>query len=87
VEQYRKQGSLVSSNTSSIPIHFLAEGRSDDFKVVFVERISLIPLAILRLLEVIPTANTQKVVVNFFMDFGQVTFGKQTVFVKTLPPL
>ena len=42
VEQYRKEGSLVSSNTSSIPIHLLAEGRSDDFKACFCGTISLI---------------------------------------------
>ncbi len=42
VEQFRKKGSLVTSNTSGIPIHLLNEGRSDDLKNIFAERISLI---------------------------------------------
>jgi len=85
VEQYRKQGSLVSSNTSSIPIHLLAEGRSENFKSCFCGTHFFNPARYLRLLEIIPTANTQKEVVNFFMDFGQVTLGKQTVLCKDTP--
>ena len=85
VEQYRKQGSLVSSNTSSIPIHLLAEGRSEDFKSCFCGTHFFNPARYLRLLEIIPTADTQKEVVNFFMDFGQITLGKQTVRCKDTP--
>ena len=42
IEQFRKPGTLVSSNTSGIPINMLVEGRSDDFKNILQERTSLI---------------------------------------------
>ncbi len=41
VEQFRKPGTLITSNTSGIPIHMMSEGRSDDFKKIFAERIFL----------------------------------------------
>ena len=85
VEQYRKEGSLVSSNTSSIPIHLLAEGRSDDFKPCFCGTHFFNPARYLRLLEVIPIKETQQVVVDFFMEFGKRTLGKQTVLCKDTP--
>lgn len=85
VEQYRKKGSLVSSNTSSIPIHLLAEGRSDDFKACFCGTHFFNPARYLRLLEVIPIKETQQVVVDFFMEFGKRTLGKQTVLCKDTP--
>ena len=85
VDQYRKKGSLVSSNTSSIPINLLAEGCSEDFKSCFCGTHFFNPARYLRLLEVIPIAETQKEVVNFFMEFGKVTLGKQTVLCKDTP--
>jgi 3-hydroxyacyl-CoA dehydrogenase len=85
VDQYRKKGSLVSSNTSSIPIHLLAEGRSDDFKSCFSGTHFFNPARYLRLLEVIPIAETKTEVVDFFMEFGKVTLGKQTVLCKDTP--
>jgi 3-hydroxyacyl-CoA dehydrogenase len=85
VDQYRKKGSLVSSNTSSIPIHLLAEGRSDDFKRCFSGTHFFNPARYLRLLEVIPIAETKTEVVDFFMEFGKVTLGKQTVLCKDTP--
>jgi len=85
VEQYRKEGSLVSSNTSSIPIHLLAEGRSDDFKACFCGTHFFNPARYLRLLEVIPIKETHQVVVDFFMEFGKRTLGKQTVLCKDTP--
>src|SRR5210317_86960 len=85
VEQYRKQSSLVSSNTSSIPIHLLAEGRSENFKSCFCGTHFFNPARYLRLLEIIPIAETQKEVVDFFMEFGKVTLGKQTVLCKDTP--
>ena len=78
VDQFRKKGSLVSSNTSSIPIHLLAEGRSDDFKICFSGTHFFNPARYLRLLEVIPISETKKEVVDFIMEFGKVTLGKQT---------
>jgi 3-hydroxyacyl-CoA dehydrogenase len=37
VEKYRKPGTLITSNTSGIPIHFMSEGRSEDFRNISVE--------------------------------------------------
>ncbi len=82
VDQYRKPGSLVSSNTSSIPIRLLADGRSDDFKSHFCGTHFFNPPRYLRLLEIIPTADTSQDVIDFFMSFGDLNIGKQTVLCK-----
>src|ERR1700738_161623 len=55
VEKYRKPGTLISSNTSGIPIHLMTEGRSDDFKRHFCGTHFFNPPRYLRLLEIIPT--------------------------------
>ena len=85
VEKYRKPGSLVSSNTSSIPIAFLAEGRSDDFKKHFCGTHFFNPPRYLRLLEIIPTEESSQKMIDFFMHFGDINLGKQTVLCKDTP--
>jgi 3-hydroxyacyl-CoA dehydrogenase len=85
VDQFRKKGSLVNSNTSSIPIKLLAEGRSEAFKSHFCGTHFFNPARYLRLLEVIPTADTAPEITDFFMEFGTVTLGKQTVLCKDTP--
>lgn len=85
VEQFRKPGTLVTSNTSGIPIHLIAEGRSDDFKAHFCGTHFFNPPRYLRLLEVIPTMHTAAEVVNFLMDYGDRFLGKTTVQAKDTP--
>jgi 3-hydroxyacyl-CoA dehydrogenase len=85
VEKYRKPGTLVSSNTSGIPIHLMAEGRSDDFQKHFCGTHFFNPPRYLRLLEVIPTPETDPEVINFFMHYGDVFLGKTTVLCKDTP--
>ena len=85
VDKYRKKGSLVSSNTSSIPINLLAKDRSDDFKKSFCGTHFFNPARYLRLLEIIPTNDTLQGVTDFFMEFGKVILGKQTVLCKDTP--
>ncbi len=85
VDQFRKKGSLVSSNTSSIPIQLLAEDRSEDFKKHFCGTHFFNPARYLRLLEVIPTSETAAELTEFFMEFGKITLGKQTVLCKDTP--
>ncbi|MBP7478657.1 MAG: 3-hydroxyacyl-CoA dehydrogenase family protein, partial [Chitinophagales bacterium] len=85
VEQYRKKGSLISSNTSGIPIHFLIEGRSDDFRKNFCGTHFFNPPRYLKLLELIPTAETDPEVIQFFQEFGKNYLGKQTVVCKDTP--
>ncbi len=70
VDKFRKAGTLITSNTSGIPIHLMAEGRSDDFKAHFCGTHFFNPPRYLRLLEVIPTQHTQKDVVDFLMNYG-----------------
>ena len=85
VDKHRKEGTLISSNTSGIPIHMMAEGRSDDFKKHFCGTHFFNPPRYLRLLEIIPTADTSENVVDFFMTFGRNALGKQTVLCKDTP--
>jgi 3-hydroxyacyl-CoA dehydrogenase len=85
VEKYRKPGTLVSSNTSGIPIHLMAEGRSEDFQSHFCGTHFFNPPRYLRLLEVIPTPKTDPSVIDFFMHYGDVFLGKTTVLCKNTP--
>ena len=85
VEKFRKPGTLVSSNTSGIPIHLMAEGRSDDFKKQFCGTHFFNPPRYLRLLEIIPTEFTDKEVVDFLMHYGDLFLGKTTVLCKDTP--
>jgi 3-hydroxyacyl-CoA dehydrogenase len=85
VEKYRKPGTLVSSNTSGIPIHLMAAGRSDDFQKHFCGTHFFNPPRYLRLLEIIPTPKTDPSVVDFFMHYGDVYLGKTTVLCKDTP--
>ena len=85
VEKLRKPGSLVTSNTSSIPIKMLVEGRSDDFKKHFCGTHFFNPPRYMRLLEVIPHEGSDPAVIDFFMDYGDTYLGKQTVLCKDTP--
>jgi len=85
VDAIRKKGSLVSSNTSGIPIHLMAEGRSEDFRQHFCGTHFFNPVRYMRLLEVIPTTDTLPEVTDFFMHYGDVFLGKQTVLCKDTP--
>lgn len=85
IEAHRKAGSLVTSNTSSIPIKMLVEGRSEDFQSHFCGTHFFNPPRYMRLLEVIPHSGTNPDVIDFFMDFGDKSLGKQTVLCKDTP--
>ncbi|MEO6404381.1 MAG: 3-hydroxyacyl-CoA dehydrogenase/enoyl-CoA hydratase family protein [Ferruginibacter sp.] len=85
VEKYRKPGTLITSNTSGIPIHLMVEGRSDDFKKYFCGTHFFNPPRYLRLLEIIPTPFTDPEVVDFLMHYGDLFLGKTTVLAKDTP--
>lgn len=85
VEKYRKPGTLITSNTSGIPIHLMTEGRSDDFKKHFCGTHFFNPPRYLRLLEIIPTPFTDPSVVDFLMNYGDLYLGKATVLCKDTP--
>jgi len=85
VEKFRQPGTLITSNTSGIPIHMMAEGRSDDFRKHFCGTHFFNPPRYLRLLEIIPTPETDPEVVNFLMHYGDLYLGKTTVLCKDTP--
>jgi 3-hydroxyacyl-CoA dehydrogenase len=85
VDQIRKPGTLITSNTSGIPIHLLSEGRSEDFKKHFCGTHFFNPPRYLRLLEVIPTPDTDPVVMDFLMHYCDLFLGKTTVLAKDTP--
>jgi len=85
VEKFRKPGTLITSNTSGIPIHMMTEGRSDDFKKHFCGTHFFNPPRYLRLLEIIPTKYTDPEIVDFLMNYGDLYLGKTTVLCKDTP--
>lgn len=85
VEQYRKPGTLITSNTSGIPIHMMLDGRSEDFKAHFCGSHFFNPPRYLQLLEIIPSPHTKQEVIDFLMDYGQRFLGKKTVLCKDTP--
>jgi 3-hydroxyacyl-CoA dehydrogenase len=85
VEKFRKPGTLITSNTSGIPIHLMAEGRSEDFQKHFCGTHFFNPPRYLKLLEIIPTPKTDPEVVKFLMNYGDLYLGKTTVLCKDTP--
>ncbi len=85
VEMHRKKGTLITSNTSGIPINMMLEGRSEDFQEHFFGTHFFNPPRYLKLLEIIPTPKTKKEDIEFMMEFGATILGKTTVFCKDTP--
>jgi 3-hydroxyacyl-CoA dehydrogenase len=85
VEKHRKPGTLITSNTSGIPIHLMSEGRSGDFEEHFCGTHFFNPPRYLRLLEIIPTTKTNPDVIAFLVHYGDLFLGKTTVLCKDTP--
>ena len=85
VEKFRTPGTLITTNTSGIPIHMLIEGRSDDFKAHFCGTHFFNPPRYLKLLEIIPSPATNPEVIDFLMSYGSKFLGKTTVYCKDTP--
>jgi len=85
VEKYRRPGTLITSNTSGIPIHLMTEGRSEDFKRHFCGTHFFNPPRYLRLLEIIPTPATDPAITDFLLHYGDLYLGKTTVLCKDTP--
>jgi len=81
----RKPTGIVSTNTSGIPVRQIAEGRSREFKRHFLGTHFFNPPRYLKLLEIIPTADTSKEVVEFISWFGEHRLGKGIVLCKDTP--
>ncbi|WP_257349518.1 3-hydroxyacyl-CoA dehydrogenase/enoyl-CoA hydratase family protein [Pseudalkalibacillus decolorationis] len=85
VDHYRKEGTIISSNTSGISINAMAEGRSEDFKAHFLGTHFFNPPRYLKLLEIIPTQHTKPEVLQFMNVFGEGVLGKGVVEAKDTP--
>ncbi|WP_071393644.1 3-hydroxyacyl-CoA dehydrogenase/enoyl-CoA hydratase family protein [Bacillus tuaregi] len=85
VDQYRRPGSIISSNTSGISVEAMAEGRSEDFRKHFLGTHFFNPPRYLKLLEVIPTQDTDPQVVSFMKQLGEEVLGKGVVMAKDTP--
>ena len=85
VDAARRPGSIVSSNTSGIPIAAIAEGRSDDFRRHWLGTHFFNPPRYLHLLEVIPTPETEHTVLETVIAFADRSLGKGVVVAKDSP--
>ncbi|MEJ1223643.1 3-hydroxyacyl-CoA dehydrogenase/enoyl-CoA hydratase family protein [Sediminicola sp. 1XM1-17] len=85
LEKYRKPGTLITSNTSGIPIKFMSEGRSDDFQQHFCGTHFFNPARYLKLFEIIPGPKTSPEVLEFLNGYGEKFLGKTSVVAKDTP--
>jgi 3-hydroxyacyl-CoA dehydrogenase len=85
IEKFRKEGTLISSNTSGIPIESMIDGRSDDFQKHFCGTHFFNPPRYLKLLEIIPSTKTDPDVTDFLMSYGDKFLGKDMVLCKDTP--
>ncbi len=85
VERVRRPGSIVTSNTSGLPIASIAAETSADFRAHFLGTHFFNPPRYMKLLEVIPTAETKPEVVEFMTDFAERRLGKGVVVCKDTP--
>ena len=85
VEKFRKPGTLITSNTSGIPIKFMSEGRSEDFQKHFCGTHFFNPARYLKLFEIIPGPQTSTEVLDFLTIYGEKFLGKTSVVAKDTP--
>lgn len=85
IDKYRKPGTLVTSNTSGIPIHFMNEGRSEDFQKHFCGTHFFNPARYLKLFEIIPGPKTDTEVIDFLFNYSSKFLGKTAVIAKDTP--
>ncbi|RNL91400.1 3-hydroxyacyl-CoA dehydrogenase/enoyl-CoA hydratase family protein [Sinomicrobium pectinilyticum] len=85
IERHRTPGTLVTSNTSGIPIHFMSEGRSEDFQKHFCGTHFFNPARYLKLFEIIPGPKTSGEVLDFLNIYGDKFLGKTSVVAKDTP--
>jgi 3-hydroxyacyl-CoA dehydrogenase len=85
VEDTAKEGAVISTNTSGIPLHSISEGRSEEFKRRFVGTHFFNPPRYLKLMEIIPTENTDPEIVDAVRRFGERVLGKGVVIAKDTP--
>lgn len=85
IEKYRTNGTLITSNTSGIPIKQMNEGRSEDFRKNFAVTHFFNPPRYLKLFEIIPGPDCRPETIDFLNDFGERFLGKDSVLAKDTP--
>ena len=85
LEKHRTPGTLITSNTSGIPIKFMSEGRSEDFQKHFCGTHFFNPARYLKLFEIIPGPKTDASVLDFLNEYGEKFLGKTSVIAKDTP--
>ncbi|MBU2950096.1 3-hydroxyacyl-CoA dehydrogenase/enoyl-CoA hydratase family protein [Tamlana agarivorans] len=85
LEKHRTPGTLITSNTSGIPIKFMSEGRSEDFQKHFCGTHFFNPARYLKLFEIIPGPKTDASVIEFLNSYGEQFLGKTSVIAKDTP--
>ena len=85
LEKYRTPGTLITSNTSGIPIKFMSEGRSEEFQKHFCGTHFFNPARYLKLFEIIPGPQTAPEVLEFLNGYGEQFLGKTSVIAKDTP--
>ncbi|MDR6300830.1 3-hydroxyacyl-CoA dehydrogenase NAD-binding domain-containing protein [Mesonia maritima] len=85
LEKHRKEGTLITSNTSGIPIKYMSEGRSEDFQKHFCGTHFFNPPRYLRLFEIIPGPKTSEETLDFLHMYGEKFLGKNSVVAKDTP--
>jgi len=85
IEKYRTKGTIISSNTSGIPIKFMSEGRSEDFQKYFCGTHFFNPARYLKLFEIIPGPKTDNDVLSFLNIYAEQFLGKTPVVAKDTP--
>jgi len=85
IEKHRSPGTIITSNTSGIPIKFMSEGRSEDFQKHFCGTHFFNPARYLKLFEIIPGPKTDTSVLEFLKVYGEQFLGKTSVVAKDTP--
>jgi len=85
IDKVRKAGTVISSNTSGIPLKAMSEGLSDDFRKHFLGTHFFNPVRYMHLLEIIPGEETGRDLLCFMADFGERILGKGIVWAKDTP--
>lgn len=83
--KHRKEGTLITTNTSGIPIHLMSEGHSEDFQKHFCGTHFFNPPRYLKLFEIIPGPKTSPEVIDFLREYGEKFLGKTSVVAKDTP--
>ncbi len=85
IETVLTPGTIISSNTSGLPAHLLLEGRSEDFLRNFLITHFFNPVRYMKLLEIVPTPDTDPALAQFMQQFATEVLGKGVVFCKDTP--